>query len=91
MLLNFNFIKIYVIQKTIVLIKNHLNYLKDSIFECIIDFYFLKKNMNFFHNIKNIFILKKEIKNRIIRDIRDLFKHKEEQEHYYRPVRVGNV
>ena len=82
MLLNFNFIKIYVIQKTIVLIKNHLNYLKDSI---------LKKNMNFFHNIKNIFILKKEIKNRIIRDIRDLFKHKEEQEHYYRPVRVGNV
>ena len=47
--------------------------------------------MNFFHNIKNIFILKKEIKNRIIRDIRELFKHKEEQEHYYRPVRVGNV
>ena len=30
---------IYIIHKIIVLLKNHLNYLKDSIFEC-----FFKKN-----------------------------------------------
>ena len=32
-LLNFNFVMIYIIQKRLVLLKNHLNYLKDSIFE----------------------------------------------------------
>ena len=33
-LLNFSFIMIYTIHKILVLIKNHLNYLKDNIFEC---------------------------------------------------------
>ena len=33
-LLNLNFVMIYVIHKTLVLIKIHLNYLKDNIFEC---------------------------------------------------------
>ena len=33
-LLNFNFVMIYIIHKMLVLIKNNLNYLKDSIFEC---------------------------------------------------------
>ena len=33
-LLNFNFIMIYIIDKMLVLLKNHLNYHKDSIFEC---------------------------------------------------------
>ena len=46
-LLNFNFAKIYVIHKILVLIKNHLSYLKDNIFEfflrSIIDFYLFKK------------------------------------------------
>ena len=37
-LLNFSFILIYTIHKILVLIKNHLNYFKDNIFEC-----FLKK------------------------------------------------
>ena len=37
-LLNFNFIMTYIIHKILVLCKNRLNYLKDSIFEC-----FLKK------------------------------------------------
>ena len=42
---------------------------------------------------RNIFRLKKEIndttvKDRIIRDIRNLFEHEEED--YYKPVRVGN-
>ena len=34
LLLNFNFIMIYIIHKMLVLLKNNLNYLKDSIFEC---------------------------------------------------------
>ena len=33
-LLNFSFIVTYTIQKILVLIKNHLNYLEDNIFEC---------------------------------------------------------
>ena len=33
-LLNFNFVMIYIIHKIFVLLKNHWNYLKDSIFEC---------------------------------------------------------
>ena len=41
-LLNCNFAMIYIIHKMLVLLKNNLNYLKDSIFECflrsIIDF-----------------------------------------------------
>ena len=49
-----NFVMIYIIHKILVLIKNHLNYLKDNLFECflrsIIDFYVFKK-LFFFHNI----------------------------------------
>ena len=33
-LLNFNFSMIYIIHRLLVLLKNHLNYLKDSILEC---------------------------------------------------------
>ena len=33
LLLNFNFAMIYIINKTLLLIKNHLNYCKDNIFE----------------------------------------------------------
>ena len=51
-LLNFNFVIIHIIHKILVLIKNHINYIKDNIFEfflkSIIDFYFLKKNIFFF-------------------------------------------
>ena len=32
-LLNFNFVMIYIIHKILVLIKNHLNYVRDNIFE----------------------------------------------------------
>ena len=38
-LLIFAFIMIYIIHKMLVLIKNHLNYLKDNIFECFIKKY----------------------------------------------------
>ena len=53
-LLNFSFVMIYIIHKMLVLLKNHLNYLKDNIFECFFEeynrlFFFFKKN--FFHNI----------------------------------------
>ena len=45
LLLNFNFAMIYISHKMIVLFKNNLNYLKDSIFKrflrSIIDVYFL--------------------------------------------------
>ena len=33
-LLIFNFAMIYIIYKVLLLLKNHLNYLKDNIFEC---------------------------------------------------------
>ena len=33
-LLNFNFFIIYIINKMLVLLKNLMNFLKDSIFEC---------------------------------------------------------
>ena len=33
-LFNFNFVMIYIIHKILALTKNHLNYLKDNIFEC---------------------------------------------------------
>ena len=45
---------------------------------------------NVIESIKNLFKLKKEneaIKNRIIRDIRSLFKQEDD---YYKPLRVGN-
>ena len=51
-LFNVNFVMIYKIQKMLVLLKNHLNYLKDSIFECFFKKYnrlllFFKKNDSF--------------------------------------------
>ena len=51
-LLNFNFVMIYIIHKMLVLFKNYLNYLKDSILEFFFKeyFYFLKKFF-FFHDI----------------------------------------
>ena len=36
LILNFNFTMSYIIHKILVLLKNHLNYFKDSIFECYI-------------------------------------------------------
>ena len=45
-LLNFKFVMIYIIHEILVLLKNHLNYFKDRIFECFLKEYnrlFLKK------------------------------------------------
>ena len=60
-LLNFNFVLIYIIHKMVVLSKNQLNYLKDSIFECFF------KEKPFFKRKKNFFTTYKE---KIIKDIR---------------------
>ena len=50
-LLNFNFALIYIIHKMLVLLKNHLNYLKDSILEIFFeDYNRLLFKQNFFHN-----------------------------------------
>ena len=43
--------------------------------------------------IGNLFRLEKETKankDRILRDIKKLFKHQEDEENYYEPVRVSN-
>ena len=50
LLLILNFVMIYIIHKILVLLKNHLNYLKNSIVECFFKEYnrpllFLKKNI----------------------------------------------
>ena len=49
-LLNFNFVIIYKIYKTLVLLKNHLNYLKDKTLEC-----FYKKYNRLLFVFKNFF------------------------------------
>ena len=47
-LLNFNFFMIYIIHKILALLKNHQNYHKDNIFECLFKKYnklsFFSKN-----------------------------------------------
>ena len=52
-LLNFNFFIVYIIHKILVLLKNHLDYLNDNIFECFKKnnriLFFLRNT--FFHNI----------------------------------------
>ena len=54
-LLNLNFVMIYIIHKILVLIKNHLNHLKDNIFECFLKRYnrllFFKKKIFFSYHI----------------------------------------
>ena len=47
-LLNFSFVMICIIRKMLVLLKNHLNYLRDNIFKCFFKKYdkllFFEKN-----------------------------------------------
>ena len=56
LLLNFSFVMIYIIKKMLVLLKNHMNYLKDNIFECLYKkyhrffFFFLNEFFFIIHN-----------------------------------------
>ena len=72
--------------------------IEDNIINDIINLFRLKFrlkkeiNNNTIKDIRNLFRLEKEnkaIKDRIIRDIRNLVEH-DEEENYYKPVRVGN-
>ena len=53
--LNFSFVIIYIIQKMLVMLRNHLNYLKVIIFKCFLKEYdrllFIFSIFFFFHNI----------------------------------------
>ena len=49
--LSFSFAMIYIIHKMLVLLKNHLNYLKDKILEC----FFIKYNRLLFF-LKKLFV-----------------------------------
>ena len=77
--LNFNCVIIYVIHKMLVLLKNHLNYLKENIFEC-----FFKEYKCFFNEYNTLFsqhIMMKSLspkEENIIKDIRNLFGLKKE-------------
>ena len=80
---------IYRIHEILVLIKNHLNYLKDNIFECFFKKHngllFKKKTKNkietprseekkTIEDVRNIFRLKKELNHTAIKDIRNRFR-----------------
>ena len=79
LLLNFNFVMIYIIHKMIVLLKNHLNNLKDSILNAfvrsIIGFYFCYENYFF---SQHIMLVSLSLEEKIIKDIRNIFKLKKE-------------
>ena len=52
-----------------------------------------KQNYTAIEGIRNLFRQEKEtkkIKDRILTDIKNLFEHEEEEENYYKPVRVSN-
>ena len=52
-LLNFNFVMIHIIHEILVLIKNHIKYLKDNIFEFSLKKYF------YFYNKRRLLFFKK--------------------------------
>ena len=61
LLLNFNFVMIYIIHKTLVLIKNHMSYFKDNISQ----FLFKKYNRLLFFLQKLIFIIYNDGKSKV--------------------------
>ena len=70
---------IYVIHKILVLLKNHLNYLKDSIFKLLFSQDIMMENPrpeeeNIIKDTGNLFRLKKELNYTTIKDIRNLFR-----------------
>ena len=81
-ILSYNFAMIYIINKMLVLLKNHLNYIKDSIFECLFEeynklssFFFFKPNFFSQHIMMESLSLEEE---NIIKDIRSHSRLKKE-------------
>ena len=71
-----------------------LNLQEENITKDIRNLFRLKREQNFaaIKVIRNLFRQKKEIKtikNRILRDIKNLFEHEEEENHH-KPVRINN-
>ena len=67
---------------------------EENIIKDVRNYFRLKKELNYtaIKDIQNLFRLDKDtkaIKDRILRDIKNLFKH-EEEENCYKPVRVSN-
>ena len=88
-LLNFNYVMIYIIHKMLVLLKNHLNYLKNNIFECFFKEYnrlaqhIMMESLSLeeekiIKDIRNLFRLKKELNYHAIKDIKNLFRLEKE-------------
>ena len=76
-LFNVNFVMIYKIQKMLVLLKNHLNYLKESIFEC----FFKKYNRLLLFKKKMILFMMENPRpeeENIIKNTRNLFRLEEQ-------------
>ena len=68
---------------------------EESIVKDIRNLFRLKKELNYtaIKDVRILFRLEKEtkaIKDRILRGIKNLFEHEQEEEHYYEPVRVSN-
>ena len=79
-LLSFNFFMVNIIHEMLVLLKNNLNYVRNSIFKCFLrsikDFYFI-----FFLLLFSQHLMMKRLsleEENIIKDIRNLFKLKKE-------------
>ena len=103
LLLNFCFLMVYIICKILVLLKNHLNYLEDNLFECFFKealwFFILKKKKNWkmknwrfeeeniIKNVGNLFRLKKETKGIKDKILRNI---KNLFEKYHKPVSANN-
>ena len=81
--INFNFVMIYIIHKMLALLKNHLNFLKDNIFECFFKKYNIDR-LNRFLSFLKIYIFSYHIimeslsleENNRIKYIRNLFRRK---------------
>ena len=67
---------------------------EEKIIKYIRNLFRLKKEQNYtgIKDIRNLSRLEEEtktIKDRILRDIKNLFEHEEEKQNYYKPVRVS--
>ena len=99
-LLNFNYVMIYIIHKMLVLLKNHLNYLKNNIFECFFKEYnrlaqhIMMESLSLeeekiIKDIRNLFRLKKELNYNAIKDIKNLFRLEKETKAIKDRIRRG--